>query len=165
MVADEVARRFGATWREKGQAAETYLSARDLVLLKPLSFMNDSGTPLQRVAAWYKIPPERILVVSDDLDLPFGRLRMRASGGSGGHNGLRSIISYFGEEFPRLRIGIGRSGFDAVDHVLSPFDEAEWAQLPQIVAAAGDGVERWLTGGIVAAMQQVNAWQVPQAPA
>lgn len=165
MVADELARRTGAAWREKGQAAEAYLSARDLVLLKPLSFMNDSGTPLQRVAAWYKVPAERILVVSDDLDLPFGRLRMRASGGSGGHNGLRSIISYFGEGFPRLRVGIGRSRLETVDHVLSPFEEAEWALLPEVVSTATDGAERWLTDGIAAAMQQVNAWQVPQAPA
>jgi PTH1 family peptidyl-tRNA hydrolase len=157
MVADELARRFGAAWREKGGAAESYLPARALVLLKPLSFMNDSGVPLQRVAAWYKVPPERILVVSDDLDLPFGRLRMRASGGSGGHNGLRSIIAHFGEAFPRLRVGIGRSRLDAVDHVLSPFDEAEWAELPTIVSTAADGAERWLAEGIVPAMQQVNA--------
>ncbi len=157
MVADELARRFGAAWRQKGDAAESHLPARDLVLLKPLSFMNDSGVPLQRVAAWYKVPPERILVVSDDLDLPFGRLRMRASGGSGGHNGLRSIIAHFGEAFPRLRIGIGRSRLDAIDHVLSPFEEAEWADLQAIVGSAADGAERWLDDGIVAAMQQVNA--------
>jgi PTH1 family peptidyl-tRNA hydrolase len=157
MVADELARRFGATWREKGNAAESHLPARDLVLLKPLSFMNESGVPLQRVAAWYKVPPERILVVSDDLDLPFGRLRMRASGGSGGHNGLRSIITQIGEGFPRLRVGIGRSSLEAIDHVLSPFDQAEWGELPAIVASAADGAERWLADGIVPAAQQVNS--------
>jgi PTH1 family peptidyl-tRNA hydrolase len=156
MVVDELARRFAATWREKGDAAESYLPARELVLLKPLSFMNDSGVPLQRIAAWYKVPPERILVVSDDLDLPFGRLRMRASGGSGGHNGLRSIIAHFGEAFPRLRVGIGRDTLDAVDRVLSPFDEAEWVELPAIVATAADGAERWLEVGVVPAIRQVN---------
>jgi PTH1 family peptidyl-tRNA hydrolase len=82
---------------------------------------------------------------------------MRASGGSGGHNGLRSIIAHFGEAFPRLRVGIGRSSLEAVDHVLSPFDEAEWAELPAIVASAADGAERWLAEGIVPAAQQINS--------
>src|SRR5579875_390422 len=85
------------------------------LLVKPQTYMNNSGSPLRLIASWYKIPPERLLVISDDLDLPFGKLRMRRSGSSGGHNGLKSIIACFGEEFPRLRIGIGReAGAEAI---------------------------------------------------
>ncbi|MHB8357716.1 MAG: aminoacyl-tRNA hydrolase, partial [Vulcanimicrobiaceae bacterium] len=93
----------------------------------------------------------------DDMDLPFGRLRMRAKGGHGGHNGLRSIIATVGEDFPRLRVGVGRPEYDSIDHVLSPFSAAERAELPATVAAAADGVERWLALGIEAAMQFTNA--------
>jgi PTH1 family peptidyl-tRNA hydrolase len=130
-----------------------------LILVKPLSYMNDSGTPLRRVAAWWKVPPADLLVVSDDLDLPFGRLRMRRSGGSGGHNGLKSVIAHFGEDFPRLRVGIGRSGEDAIDHVLSTFDPAEEGLLGAIVAAAAEGVLCWLDEGPGAAMNLVNGWE------
>jgi len=136
---------------------------RNLLLVKPQTFMNNSGSPLKIVASWYKVPPERMLVISDDLDLPFGKLRMRRSGSSGGHNGLRSIITYFGEEFPRLRIGIGRDGEgEAIDRVLGKFSEVEQRALPSIVEASADSVERWLNDGIEPAMQFANSW-TPQA--
>jgi peptidyl-tRNA hydrolase, PTH1 family len=136
---------------------------RNLLLVKPQTFMNNSGSPLKIVASWYKVPPERMLVISDDLDLPFGKLRMRRSGSSGGHNGLRSIITYFGEEFPRLRIGIGRDGEgEAIDRVLGKFSEVEQRALPSIVEASADSVERWLSDGIEPAMQFANSW-TPQA--
>lgn len=121
--------------------------------------MNASGSPLRIIASWYRVPPERMLVVVDDLDQPFGKLRMRRNGGSGGHNGLKSIIALFGEDFPRLRVGIGRGReADAIDRVLGSFSEAERAELDTIVAAAADGVERWLTEGPDPAIQFVNAW-------
>ncbi len=122
--------------------------------------MNESGRPLQRLAAWWKVPPGELLVVSDDLDLPFGRLRMRRSGGSGGHNGLKSIIEHFGEGFPRLRVGIGRGGGDdTIDYVLSTFDALEEQRLGEIVEAAARGVLSWLDEGPEAAMNLVNGWQ------
>ncbi len=158
MVVDEVARRFCVDrWKNKHGAHQAFDAGRRLVLVKPTSFMNLSGAPVRLIASWYRTPPEGILVVSDDMDLPFGRLRMRAKGGHGGHNGLRSIIATVGEDFPRLRVGVGRPEYDSIDHVLSPFSAAERAELPAIVAAAADGVERWLALGIEAAMQFTNA--------
>jgi PTH1 family peptidyl-tRNA hydrolase len=120
--------------------------------------MNLSGRPVQSVATFYKVPPQRIMVVVDDLDLPFGTLRMRASGSSGGHNGLKSLIEVFGQDFPRLRIGIGRDGErDAIDRVLGDFSASEVQELPAIVDRAVAGVELWLTRGVTAAMNLVNA--------
>jgi PTH1 family peptidyl-tRNA hydrolase len=161
-VVDELASRFGITaWKTKDAAAQAYSAHAGVVLVKPLSFMNESGQPLGNVAAWWKTPPEDVLVVSDDLDLPFGRLRMRASGGSGGHNGLKSIIARFGEEFPRLRVGIGRGRADTIDYVLSNFSGDEEAELGTLVAVAADGVERWLRGKTSDAIAFVNGWRQP----
>ena len=147
-----------ASWRNKDRALQANVPAKSLVLVKPQSYMNESGTPLARIASWWKTPPAGVLVVVDDLDLPFGKLRMRESGGSGGHNGLKSIIEVLGEDFPRLRIGIGRDG-DAIDHVLSSFTNDEERRLAKIVAVAADAVERWLDSGPVEAMNFANAWQ------
>jgi PTH1 family peptidyl-tRNA hydrolase len=120
--------------------------------------MNLSGTPVRLISSWYRTPPESVLVVSDDMDLPFGKLRMRPSGGHGGHNGLRSVIATIGEAFPRLRIGLGRPEFDGVDHVLGQFNDDERRAMPAIVAAAADGVALWLDEGLEAAMRFVNSW-------
>ncbi len=171
---------MGAQWKTKDGARVAHAAARGVVLVKPLSFMNESGIPVQRIAAWWKAAPADILVVSDDLDLPFGRLRMRASGGSGGHNGLKSIIAHLGEGFARLRIGIGRGGFggrdsadaesshstdaessDAIGHVLSRFSQAEERSLATVAEAAADAALQWLDEGPVAAMNVVNAWRLP----
>jgi PTH1 family peptidyl-tRNA hydrolase len=120
--------------------------------------MNLSGRPVQSIATFYKIPPPRMLVVVDDLDLPFGTLRMRAEGSSGGHNGLKSLIEVFGQGFPRLRIGIGRGHDpDAIDRVLGDFSESERKELPAIVERAISGVVTWLTAGVTPAMNLVNA--------
>ena len=157
---DELARRYGLQdWRTRDGAAQGLLRERELLLAKPQTFMNNSGSPLKIIASWYRVPPERMLVVSDDLDLPFGKLRMRRGGTSGGHNGLKSIMTYFGEEFPRLRIGIGRDhDSEAIGRVLGKFSEVERQALPAILAAAADAAERWLTDGIEAAMQYANPW-------
>lgn len=160
MVIDEVARRYGMTkWKKKDGAEQALDSAHGVVFAKPVTFMNLSGTPVRLISSWYRIPPENVLVVSDDMDLPFGKLRMRPFGGHGGHNGLRSVIATIGEEFPRIRVGLGRPEYDSVDHVLSPFQSEERAALPKIIVAAADGVQRWLDEGIEAAMQFVNTWQ------
>lgn len=119
--------------------------------------MNESGVPLVRIAQWYKTHPSGMLVISDDLDLPLGRLRLRASGSSGGQNGLKSIIVRFGEDFPRLRVGIGRGGPDAIDHVLAPFAAAESAEVDAAVDVAAVGALRWLTEGLGPASTFVNA--------
>jgi len=149
------------SWRKKDDALQAHVAAHAVVLVKPQSYMNDSGHPLGRIAAWWKVMPAALLVVSDDIDLPFGRLRMRASGGSGGHNGLKSIIARFGEDFPRLRVGVGRGRADTVDYVLSRFDPEEESALPQLIDVAADGVLRWLERGPVDAIQYVNAWRTP----
>jgi len=163
-VLDAVAGRLGVTsWRNKHGAALAHVAQRDVVLVKPMTYMNESGEPLASVAGWYKVTPADTLVISDDLDLPFGRLRMRASGGSGGHNGLRSIIARFGENFPRLRIGIGRGASDTIDYVLSTFSADEERELPRLIGVAADGIERWLAGSAPGAIQMINAWR-PEVP-
>lgn len=160
MVIDEVARRYGVTgWKKKDGAQQAVDVAHGVVFVRPLAFMNLSGTPVRLISSWYRTPPSGVLVVSDDMDLPFGKLRMRPFGGHGGHNGLRSVIATIGEEFPRIRIGLGRPEYDSVDHVLSPFRDDERRALPAIVVAAADGVERWIDDGIEAAMRFVNTWE------
>jgi peptidyl-tRNA hydrolase, PTH1 family len=158
-VVDELGARYGIEkWRNRDSARQVYDSTRNIVLVKPTSFMNLSGAPVRLISSWYRTPPEEVLVVADDIDLPFGKLRMRQFGGHGGHNGLRSVIATIGEGFPRLRIGVGRPRYDAADHVLTPFDAAERAALPAIVEAAANAVQIWLDDGIDAAMRFANAF-------
>jgi len=125
--------------------------------------MNESGVPLVRIAQRWKTHPAEMLVVSDDLDLPLGRLRLRASGSSGGQNGLKSIIARFGEEFPRLRVGIGRGGDDAIDHVLAPFSAADEPLLALVTETAALGAIRWASEGIAPASTFANGWRPPPA--
>ena len=132
------------------------MSDRRVVLVQPTAYMNRSGVPVRLISAWYRTPPEGILVICDDLDLPFGTLRMRPHGGHGGNNGLRSIIATIGENFSRIRIGVGRPQFDSVDHVLSEFTSDERPRLEPIVNAAAEGAQHWLDEGIEGAMQFVN---------
>lgn len=168
MVVDELGRRLHIdNWKKKDAARQAYDSARKLVLVQPQSFMNNSGVPVRLIASWYRTPPAALLVVYDDMDLPYGRLRMRPFGGHGGHNGMRSIIATMGDGFPRLRVGVGRPGVrdaengDAVDHVLSPFTPEESARLPAMLAATADAAQFWLDGGIEPAMQFMNNWEGP----
>jgi PTH1 family peptidyl-tRNA hydrolase len=163
MVVEEVARRYGIDrWKKKDSAEQYFDAARRVVFVKPTSFMNLSGAPVRLISSWYRTPPEDVLVVVDEMDLPFGRLRMRPFGGHGGHNGLRSIIATIGERFPRLRVGVGRPQYDTVDHVLSPFAAEEKQQLPAVVAGAADAVELWLGEGLDRAMQFANTWEQAQ---
>ena len=162
MVVDALAERWGISvrdWQRKGEARYALDRERGVVLVKPQSYMNLSGRPTLGLATFYKVPPPRILVIVDDIDLPFGVLRMRAEGGSGGHNGLKSLIEAFGQVFPRLRIGIGRGHDDpdAIDRVLGEFSDSELRDLPTIVDRAVAGVETWLTHGVTQAMNVVNA--------
>lgn len=147
-------------WKTKDGARQILDRGHGALLVEPQTFMNLSGEPVQRIAAWHKVPPPQILVVVDDLDLPFGKLRMRERGSSGGHNGLKSLIEQFGEDFARLRIGIGRdSSSDAIDRVLGTFAPDEEAQLPQIVNACVHGIRLWLDTSTVTAVNFVNSFK------
>jgi PTH1 family peptidyl-tRNA hydrolase len=165
MVVDEVAKRLNvAGWKTKDGARQAYDSAGRFVLVQPQTYMNNSGVPLRLIASWYRTPPGALLVVYDEMDLAFGRVRMQPFGGHGGHNGMRSVIATIGRDFPRIRVGLGRpkSPEDAdgagepIDHVLSPFTAQERSELPSIIDVAARGVCTWLDEGVEAAMQLVN---------
>ncbi|HYY13728.1 MAG TPA: aminoacyl-tRNA hydrolase [Chthoniobacterales bacterium] len=164
-VADLVAAQLGATWANasKWNAATASAKTGGVLVVKPLTYMNHSGHPLFAIAQFYKIPPQEMLVVVDDLDLPLGRLRVRLSGGPGGHNGLESVIVQFGtEEIPRLRIGIGAPPPQgAVDYVLSPFLEEEKPIAKSAIERATEAVKCAIDNGIVAAMNKFNPESVP----
>lgn len=151
------------SWKTKDGARQTYDSQRRLVLLQPQTYMNNSGVPLRIIASWYRTPPESLLVVYDDMDLPFGKVRMRPFGGHGGHNGMRSAIATMTDRFPRIRIGVGRPVNDSIDHVLSPFSAKELELLARIIDAAADGVQMWLDEGTDAAMRFVNTLQITES--
>ena len=128
-----------------------------VLLVKPMTYMNLSGHSVREVANWYKVARDDALIVLDELDLPFGTLRMRAEGSAGGHNGLKSVTEQLGgRDVPRLRIGIGRGPGVATAQVLSRFSPDEERALPDIVGAAADCCERWTTEGIIAAMNRCN---------
>lgn len=164
-VVDCVAGRLGCSFRNKlrfaAQVAEAAGAAGKVVLVKPQTYMNRSGQTVAAMLGWLKLAPVEMLVVVDDADLPLGQIRLRLAGGSGGHNGLRSILEALGgnEEFPRLRVGIGRSGpvgQDIAGHVLSRFAAAEREAAAAAVAAAAAAVEFCLQEGMAAAMNQFN---------
>ncbi|HLI50580.1 MAG TPA: aminoacyl-tRNA hydrolase, partial [Thermomicrobiaceae bacterium] len=130
------------------------------ILLKPKTFMNLSGNSVFPAARWYKVLPERILVIYDDLDLPFGSIRLRPSGSSAGHNGLQSIINRFGnQDIPRLRVGIGHGQTQSarsVAYVLSRFNRDETRHLDEVVALAAEAAICWRREGIDQAMNMYN---------
>lgn len=128
-------------------------------LLKPTTFMNLSGVSVRALADFYKIPHDRVLVVLDDAALPFGRLRLRASGSGGSHNGLDSVLTHFAtEQVPRLRVGIGAppAPVSLHDHVLMPFTGPEEADLPSVTGRAVEAICRLLKKGLAAAMNEFN---------
>ena len=159
---------FRSKWRFSAQVAEAAAGdAGKVVLAKPKTFMNRSGSAVNALLNWLKIEPVQLLVVVDDADLPLGQIRLRTSGGSGGHNGLRSIIEALGgnEEFARLRVGIGRSapaGADITGHVLGRFAPAEREAAEQAIVAAMEAVECCLRDGLTEAMNRFN--RKPSAP-
>ena len=158
LVVDRLAEQFGSTWERSTKWDAVSAKCGEVFLLKPTSFMNRSGHPLFAIAQFYKIDPAEILVVLDDLTLPLGRLRLRAGGGSGGHNGLESIIVQFGtEEIPRLRIGIGAAPRDGgVDYVLSRFFEEEKPLVRSAIDHAAEAVKCAIDNGLVSAMNTFN---------
>ena len=163
MVVDQFATQFGSTWERSGKWDALSTKCGAVLLIKPLSFMNRSGYPVFAVAQFYKIEPQQILVALDDFSLPLGRVRLRARGGSGGHNGLESIIMQFGtEEIPRLRIGIGEAPREgSVDYVLSRFFEEEKALVRSTINRAVEAVKCTIDNGLVSAMNTFNRESMP----
>ena len=164
LVADELARRWRVpdAWREKFAALhiKTMVGDEAVVVAKPLTFMNLSGQAVAGLAGFYKIDPVDVLVVTDDVALPLGRLRARPEGGAGGHNGLKSIIQHLGTQaFPRVRVGVGRGDDrrDLADHVLGRFEPAERDTVSAAVLRAADATERFLSDGIERVMSAFNA--------
>jgi PTH1 family peptidyl-tRNA hydrolase len=143
----------------QAQVAELKVGAEPVLLVKPETFMNLSGRAVRQVLDFYKVPLAELLVVSDDFNLPLGKLRVRARGSHGGQNGLRDIQQQLGtDEYPRLRVGVGQPGpGEAVDHVLSRFKPGERAAVEEAIAKAADGVLVWVRQGIAACMNRVNA--------
>jgi PTH1 family peptidyl-tRNA hydrolase len=147
-----------ARTRFQAELSETRDGDQRIVLVKPQTFMNDSGVAVEQVARWYKVPTERILVVCDELDLPFGTIRLRGDGSAGGHNGVASVIQRLRtQEFPRLRVGISRplSG-STVPYVLAPFTTSEQKQLPEVIDRSARAALLWLREGIIPAMNEFN---------
>ena len=164
MVVDEVVRRHGLTWAmAPAQVPDTVVAKRfglDPVLLaKPLTFMNRSGAAVGALANYFGVEPADVLVLADEIDLPFGRLRARPSGSGGTHNGLRSVVEHLGPGFCRLRVGVGRGDArrELADHVLSKFEPAEREQLESVITRAADAAEMFAAEGIVKVMNTYNA--------
>jgi peptidyl-tRNA hydrolase, PTH1 family len=161
MVADELARRFGGSWRAKfsGDLAEVRLEGLRLALLKPQTFMNESGRAVGGAARFFKVEPEDLLVVHDEVDLEPGRLQARLGGGLAGHNGLRSVAQHLGTpDFARLRIGVGRpergDPRPVADFVLSEFPPE--LDVDSLVARAANAVETIATEGLEEAQNRFN---------
>ncbi|MBI3493561.1 MAG: aminoacyl-tRNA hydrolase [Acidobacteria bacterium] len=181
-VVDELARRAGiafesapadalvARWRRNDIAsgpdvvqgaedvARGFSRAAVALLVKPLTFMNESGQAVGELARYFKIDVPDLLIVVDEVQLPLGKIRARARGSAGGHNGLKSVIAHLGDEFPRLRVGVGRGDGrrDLVDHVLSRFEPDERDEVERMTLRTADAAETFLTSGIAAVMNAYN---------
>ena len=164
-VADELARRAGLTFSlAPSQVPETFVAKRfgtvPVLIAKPLTFMNRSGDAVAALVHYFDIALVDLLIVVDDVDLPFGRLRARARGSAGTHNGLRSLVSRLGStEFPRLRLGVGRGDArrDLADHVLATFERDEMKALDDFITRAADAAEMFAVEGIGKVMNTYNA--------
>ena len=166
-VADELARRAGVTFESspvdaliaRVRPGSSSVASGDAVLLaKPMTFMNASGVAAGELVRYYKIAEPDVLVVLDETQLPLGRLRARARGSAGGHNGLKSIIEHLGSDIARLRLGVGRGDDrrDLADHVLARFDRAEDEEVERMTTRAADAAEMFIASGIEAVMNAFN---------
>ena len=161
LVVDELARRHGGAWRAKfdGQLAEVRIDGHKVALLKPETYMNDSGRAVRAAMQFFKLEPDTVLVVHDESDLPLARLQARLGGGLAGHNGLRSIAQHLGTpDFLRIRVGVGRPGRGdprkLADYVLANFEPHE--DVEQLVARAADAVEALDADGLEATQRRFN---------
>lgn len=165
MVADILAARIGSAFKvHKKSGAEVItgrLAGASVVLAKPRCYMNESGRQVGPLAKFYSVPPGRIVVIHDELDIDFGRIRLKIGGGEGGHNGLRSVASALGsKDFQRVRIGVGRppGRKDPAAFVLEAFTAAERTELPTICEQAADATELLIAQGLEPAQNTVHAW-------
>lgn len=169
-LVDRLVERTGTVLRREtrfqGELGRTRLGPSDVLLLKPHTFMNRSGSAVQTLAQFYKLPPERILVAHDELDLPAGTLRLKFGGGHGGHNGLRDIHRALGEHYRRLRIGIGHPGDKnlVLNYVLGRPDRDDERAIRDGIDRALDALETWLTQGWERAITQLHSVK-PAKPA
>ncbi len=164
-AAHEIAVRTDEGWAEIGRGV---IRGRRVVLARPQTYMNVSGAAVADLRRRHRVPPEDLLVVVDDLDLPVGALRLREKGSHGGHNGLRSIIEELGTSaFPRLRVGIGRppENVDPADYVLERPAADERRLLDEAVVEAAHGIELWIADGVQAAMRHCNRRSAPETAA
>ncbi|MCB1290555.1 aminoacyl-tRNA hydrolase [Mycolicibacterium sp.] len=165
MVADLLAARIGATFKVHKRSGADVLTGRlchrPVVLAKPRCYMNESGRQVGPLASFYSIPPADVIVIHDELDIDFGRVRLKTGGGEGGHNGLRSVANALGsKDFQRVRIGIGRppGRRDPAAFVLEPFTAAERTEVPTICELAADATELLIEVGLETAQNRVHAW-------
>ena len=164
LLTERLASRWQSGWtlekKFQSRLARAERDGRRLILCEPQTFMNASGEAVGAVRDYFQVPAERLLVVVDDADLPFGQLRLRGSGSSGGHHGLESVESRLGtREYPRLRIGIGRRADgvrEITGFVLGQFSAADAELLEKVLARASEQVEAWLASGLQNAMSQFN---------
>ena len=164
MVVDEIARRYALSWAQApAQVPDAFIAKRygtePVLLAKPLTYMNLSGEAVAALMRYFDVPPADVLIVVDEADLPFGRLRARARGSAGGHNGLKSIIERLGTtDFSRLRLGVGRGDGrrDLADHVLARFERSEQAELESLITRAADAAEMFAAEGISKVMNAFN---------
>jgi PTH1 family peptidyl-tRNA hydrolase len=170
LVADVLAARSGARFRTgkfRAMAADGRVSGLPAVIVKPLTYMNNSGSAVAGLSRYYRVPPEFIVVVHDELDLPFGTVRLKRGGGDNGHNGLRSVTASLGtRDYYRVRLGIGRppGRMDPAAYVLRDFAAAERKDLPYLVDRAADAVEVLLTSGLGAAQNAIHGSSAPGNP-
>jgi len=162
LVVDELARRHGGSWRGKfhGQLAEVRIDGHKVALLKPETYMNDSGRSIREAMSFFKLEPDSVLVVHDESDLPLERLQARAGGGTAGHNGLRSVAEQLGTpDFLRLRVGVGRpergDRRTLADYVLADFEPHE--DPDRLITAAANAVETLDAEGLEAAQRAINS--------
>jgi PTH1 family peptidyl-tRNA hydrolase len=162
MVIERLLQRAGASLKRHKSGcliAETRLARASAVVGRTTSYMNESGRPIRELTRWYNVPPEMLIVVHDEIDIPFETMRIKAGGGTAGHNGLKSIVSHLGtNEFLRLRVGVGRPRGEkaAAGHVLNEFSGAERKSLPDFLDRAAEAVERIVEVGVERAMNEVN---------
>lgn len=164
MVVEELARRHGATLarqrRTHARTAAVRVGQASAAVAVPLSYMNLSGGPAASLVKYHRLVPAQVAVIHDDLDLPFGTLKLKLGGGSGGHNGLKDITKALGTpDYMRVRVGIGRppGSMDAAGYVLRPFSGAEKKDLPMVIADAADAAEMLVSDGLTATQQKFHS--------
>lgn len=143
----------------KGMVGEGFIEGNKVILLKPTTYMNLSGESVRELMDFYKLSPEEVIIIYDDISLEVGRLRLRAKGSAGGHNGIKSIISHCGDVFPRIKVGVGQPDKDLVNHVLGKFSKEHRTLVEKSLEAASDAAVSIIKEGIQEAMNKFNSYK------